>query len=498
MYWNKPRDGLQVINFKGDRTMKEMMKYIGMMLIPFGLIITSCESKDEPEVGGETVIYAIKILNAGANGNETVVGTVNENTKEISFPEIDPDTDLSEVRFEVEVPQGAVMDEETYDFTIPEGKSSITRVIAVVNGKRKREYFATIRLDLPVFGADFSADKMKVYDFSGQTTMYTDLAAANTRSADMDIDHVLVVSREGGTRPHLLRVEDLKNGNAGNPIMLNTNNISEGTFVISAGRLAQGHVYIANLATPSATAPLKIYHWASPEAEPDVVATCYSTDISGYDEGRFGDYMSVNLDESGNGYIFLGVNGSQTVYKVLRLKVSGFTHVSEPTLLNNDTYGGLWASVNQVDGSPEEYIYTGHQGPIQLVNSGLQTQYTLPTVSIAANEGSDARIITFNEERYMVMIATPGAGSINIYDLTDGDTIVEALTLFDEGNKTALTKYSLGGDIAAGTASGSIGWAKDGDETLYIMGAAPGAGFALLEFPKKVKDDEEDQNEDAE
>ncbi len=477
--------------------MKEIIKYIGILLFPLCCMsVTSCSNDDpEPEVSGLTVIYGIKMLNAGVEGNEVITGTVDEDKKEISFPEIDPETDLSGVRFEVDLPEGAAMDEEEYDFTIAEGKSSITRVIAVVNGKRKREYFATIRLDLPVFGADFSDAKMKVYDFSGQTTMYTDLASTNTRSAHMDKDYVLMVSREGGTRPHLLRLEDLKNGDASQPVMLSTNNVTGGTFAISAGRLAQGHIYICNLATPTTDSPIKIYHWASPTAEPEVIASLYSTDLTGYTAGRFGDYLSMELDESGNGYIFLGVNGSQATYKALRVKVSGFTNVSEPTLVNNDMYAGLWASVNQVDGSPEEYIYSGHQGPIMLVNSGLQIQYTVPTTALANTDGSDARIITFNEERYMVMLATPGAGSIDIYDITDGDTTLEALTLFTEGNQTALRKYSLGGAIAAGTAAGSIGWAKEGDETLYIMGAAPEAGFALLEFPKKVKEEDNEEEE---
>lgn len=468
--------------------MKKTIKYIGMLFIPLTLTIVSCSDDKEPEVAGETVIYKIKILNVGANGNEVVEGTVDENKKEINFPEIDPATDLSKIRFEAEVSEGASMEQEEYDFTIEEGRSSVTIVIAVVNGKRKREYFATIRLDVPVFGADFSDEKMKVYDFSGRTTMYPDLADASTRSGDMDLNHVLIVSRMGGNRPHLLKLEDIKNGDISNPIMLDVTGVSGGTFAVSSGRLAQGHIYICNLATPSATAPLKIYHWESPTAAPELITSCYSTDLNNYGAGRFGDFMSVDLDESGNGYIFLGVNPSQTNYKVLRLKVTAFKNVTEPTLINVATFGGLWASYNKVDGSPDDYIYTGHQGPIMLVNAGGQILFTLPETSIPVNEGSDARIITFNEERYLVMMATPGSGSINIYDLTSGSSALESLTIFDEGNKTALKKYSLGGAIAAGTASGILGWAKDGDETLYIMGAAPGAGFAVLEFPKKVKE----------
>ena len=471
--------------------MKKIFKYIGIMfLIPLGLTIASCDDDVVVEESGETVIIGIKIINGGAGGNQVLVGTVDENKKEINFPEIDPATDLSKIRFETTLSDGATMDATEYDFTIDEGRTNITRVIAVVNGKRKREYFATVRLDLPVWGADFSDAKMKVYDYSGRTSIYPDLAGANTRCADMDINYVLMVSREGGNRPHLLSMADIKDGGALTPILLDVTGVTGGTFAVSAGNLAQGHVYIANLATPSATAPLKIYHWADKDAKPDLVAEVFSTDLTDFGAGRFGDYMSTSLDAAGNGYIFLGVNGNQTAYKALRLKVTNFTTVSDPTLINVTTYAGMWGAYNQVDGSPDDYLYSGHQGPIMLVSASGQIQYTIPTASIPVAGGSDAYIITFNKERYMVMMATPGAGSVDIYDLTMGTSTLDALTLWDAGNKAALRKYSLGGAIAAATAAGSIGWAKDGDETLYIMGAGPGAGFVVLEFPKKVKENQ--------
>lgn len=466
--------------------MKEIIKYIGILLIPFGLTVASCSSSDDEETPGPAIIYGIKMLNAGPSGTEVFIGTVDENKKAISFPEVDPLTDLSAVRFEAELPEGAMMDEETYDFTVGEGRSSTTLVVSVINGKRKREYFATIRLDLPVWGADFSEAKTKVYDFSGRTSIYPDLADASTRSVDMDINHVLMVSRTA-TGPHLLKLEDLKKGEI-NPIILDRTGISGGTFAYSAGRLSHGHIYICNLATPSPTTPVKIYHWASPTATPTLIAELYSANLNGYDAGRFGDYMSVELDEAGNGYIFLGANGNQTNYNVLRIKITGFTNAANSTLLKVDTYGGFWGSYNQVDGSPEDYIYTGHQGPIMLVNADGQIQYTIPTAFIPITGGSDARVITFNRERYLVMMATPGSGSVNIYDITQGDSAVESLGLLVEESGATVKNYSLGGNIAPGSAVGCTGWAKDGDETLYVMGAGPGAGFVILEFPKKVKE----------
>ncbi len=470
--------------------MKNRIKYILLLLIPIGMLMSSCDDESSyPDTSAyETVIYGIKIINGGKTGSETIIGTVNENTKEITFPDIDPEADLSSINFEAELSEGALLDEEKYDFSISEGDTKIKRTIAVVNGLRKREYFVTIQLDVPVYGADFSADKVKAYDFSGRSSIYPDLAAYNTRSVDMDENYVLMVSRDGGIRPHLLKIADLKQGVSTNPILLNTTDVSGGIFPLSAGRLAQGHIYICNLATPSETAPIKIYHWASAEAEPELVASILSTDLAGYSAGRFGDYMSVDIDEDGNGYIYLGVNPGQSEYKVLKMTVVGFTNVSEPTLVNISEYGGYWACFNPIDEAPGNYIYTGHQGPIMLVNANGQSLYTVSTSSIPVSGGSDARVITFNQERYLAMIATPGTGSIDVYDITKGSTVAEALAIFEEGDKTPLYQYSLGGNIAASVAAGSFNWTKDGDDTLYLMGAAPKAGFVVLEIPKKVKE----------
>ncbi len=233
--------------------MKKILKYIGLLIVPFSLMVSCSDDTDYPDTtANETVIYGIKIVNGGLDGTETIVGTVDENKKEISFPEVNMESDLSHVQFEVEASDGAVLDSADYNFVVPEGATQRQRIITLLNGTRYREYYVTIRLDVPVWGADFT--KYTAYDFSGATHIYPDLAAANTRAADMDKDYVLMVSRQGGIRPHLLRISDLKEGNSSNPIMLSTTNVTGGTFPISAGRLSHGHVYICNLATPPAGA----------------------------------------------------------------------------------------------------------------------------------------------------------------------------------------------------------------------------------------------------
>jgi hypothetical protein len=465
--------------------MKKLLKYAGLLILPIAMFV-SCDEESYPDTTQYlTQITSIKIVNGGLTGTEVIEGTVNENTKKISFPEVHMESDLSKVKFEITATDGrAHLDSLEYDFVVAEGYSERTRTIKLVNDVRYREYYVTIKLDVPVWGADFT--KPTVYDFTG-AKIYADLKSANTRQSDMDGQHVLMVSRDGGNRPHLLRISDLKQGKI-EPIMLSMTGVSGGTFAISGGRLAQGRVYICNMATPPAGA-VKIYYWETPTSEPQLLYSL--TDQLTYAGGRFGDFLSVDIDASGNGYIFMGVNGNIQANKVVRLKVTNFTTVSDPAIVNptgaGDTaaYAGLWAAYNGVDGVANEYLYSGHQSEIRLVDEKGDILYKIPASTIPVKMGSDARIINFNNERYLVANEVPGTGSITVYDITVGENTVDALSKM---SGTPVYKFSLGGAVAAGTAAGSIGWYADGTDKLYLYGGAPGAGFAIVELPKKVKE----------
>ena len=191
----------------------------------------------------------------------------------------------------------------------------------------------------PTPGADIAA--AVVHDFSVATgNAPAEFAAENTRGTDFDGEHVLVVSRndDGTAFPHLYKVSDLLADNAGNKIALNTTGIEGGTHVVSSGSLNHGHIYICNLTTTlNAESPLKIYHYADATATPDV----WSWDgVLGVDEfgdpvcapARLGDNISVNIDESGNGYAFFcGQEGSAE--KVYRVQITNFNQFSNPTEL---------------------------------------------------------------------------------------------------------------------------------------------------------------------
>lgn len=368
-------------------------------------------------------------------------------------------------------------------------------------GKLKLEFMGlTDEFDLsfaktPQYGADFSLGL--IYDFSANTggnpveqSIYPDFAAENTRSADFDGKHVLVVSRQGGNIPKLFTLGDITAGNTASPTVINMTGVTGGTYIISSGRLAQGHIYICNLTTgiaSGAATQLKIYHWSTASAVPNMIVDFNGTLPGGNAVGRYGDNMSVNLDASGNGYIYLVEHVSGT--QILRFKVDGFTSISESTVLVAPVAASYYGSYNQVDGSDNEYLYTSTKAILTLVDKDGKDLLKMKDTSVPIR-GTDARIINFNFERYLIMTTgcvgtVDGPPTLYVYNLTKGVSTVDALTEFEKGDKTPLFSYPLSTTaITAAAHSASSGWGIANGK-LYIFGAAPKVGFAVFEFPKK-------------
>ena len=144
--------------------MKNILYFISAAAICTGMF-TACEdnlpeSRDFPY---ETNLVSIKIVNAGADGNTVVEGTIDENKKEITFPKLDKDSPFAELRVEASVSEGAELTQTTFDYSMEEGVASKTAVIRVQNHKRYTDYFMTVKRRIPVYGADF--EKAVEYKF---------------------------------------------------------------------------------------------------------------------------------------------------------------------------------------------------------------------------------------------------------------------------------------------------------------------------------------------
>ena len=364
----------------------------------------------------------------------------------------------------------------------------------------------------PTPGADIAS--AVVHDFSVATgNAPAEFAAENTRGTDFDGEHVLVVSRndDGTAFPHLYKVADLLADNAGNKIALNTTGIEGGTHVVSSGSLNHGHIYICNLTTALSTVdPLKVYHYADANATPEV----WSWDgVLGVTEdgdtigapARLGDNISVNIDESGNGYAFFcGQEGSAE--KVYRVQITNFNQFSNPTELILDVPFPYYGYINE---APEagQYVFKSHyMAVIRLMDANgtpLMEDVELDVTESGLNprSGVDPHVIMFNRGRYLVF-STPynngkriGAGpGLFVQDITDGIDTKAALIkwsemLYDEEIFWEPTyHYSL--DPTEPDANKTVGAcaaqcnAAEVDGKLVVFTAATKAGFALIEFPK--------------
>ncbi|MBQ8386655.1 MAG: DUF4623 domain-containing protein [Paludibacteraceae bacterium] len=353
-----------------------------------------------------------------------------------------------------------------------------------------------------------------VHDFSVATeNAPAEFAAENTRGTDFDGEHVLVVSRndDGSAFPHLYKVSDLLADNAGNKIALNTTGVEGGTHVVSSGSLNHGHIYICNLTTAlSAADPLKVYHYADANAAPEV----WSWDgvLSVTEDGdtigapaRMGDNISVNIDQSGNGYAFFcGQEGSAE--KVYRVQITNFNQFSNPTEIILDVPFPYYGYVNE---APEagQYLFKSHyMAVIRLMDANgisLMEDIELDATESGLNprSGVDPHVIVFNRGRYLVF-STPynngkriGAGpGLFMQDITDGVDTKAALIkwsemLYDEEYLWEPTyHYSL--DPTEPDANKTVGAcaaqcnAAEVDGKLVVFTAATKAGFALIEFPK--------------
>ncbi len=464
---------------------KYWMIIASIMLVSF----YSCK-KDFPkntESDDAVELKSIKVVNAGAAGNQVVEGVINEDKKTISFPRLDTLTDFSKLRFEAVMSDRAKLDKESYVWEFAEGASSKTGVIKVVNNKRFREYLVTLRLMVPVYGADFGVPK--IYDFTNNDLgqpVYPAFSSLLTRSTGFDGENVFIITRHA-MGSHLLKVSDIRTGKT-TPIIINTTGISGGTFPISVGAQVNGHSYIASL-SGGLTSPFKIYHWTDPKAAPEVIANINIATIPGAGL-RHGDNMSANLDEKGNGYFYFGDNA---VSKILRLTVKNYTTVSDPTVLPNAAGSSFVMSFNRV-GNTSDYLYTGYDAPIRVANESAVVSYSLSNTAVPLR-GSDARVVYFNGERYLLMTTAARSGSdavvLYLYDITKGDGIVDALKLFDNrADKSPVFQYSLLGPVNT-TPATQTGWhvtknAAGKDEMLTIYSASADAGFVIIDFPKKT------------
>ncbi len=130
--------------------------------------------------------------------------------------------------------------------------------------------------------------------------------------------------------------------------------------------MANGHIYLCNGAATSIS--FDVWEEAHPELSPTritnaSVATSGTTvstadGLAGY-AGRYEGFVSVDIDDEGNGYLFTHSNNAQPS-SLIKASISGFKTLNSVSLVNSavSPHPGSWASFNRVPGKAEEYIYS--------------------------------------------------------------------------------------------------------------------------------------------
>lgn len=469
--------------------MKNLIFKIGVLLAGASMLV-SCEEKlpENKMYPYETQLISIKILNAGADGNTVVEGTINQDKKEITFPKLDKDSPFDHLRVEATVSEGAEITETVYDYSMEEGIASKTQVIRIQNHQRYTDYFMTIKRRIPVYGADF--ENPVEYKFLDASKIPGGTGSIS-RCADFDGELVLIVKR---TPPYVLKYEDLKAGKI-EPQELDMTGVEGGTFPVNCGFLANGHIYIASL-SGSNESPLKIYYYETPSSQPEVIGNF--TNIPGTTT-RHGDAISGNIDKNGNGYIFFGDNGAKDF---VRIKVTNHKTTGEATVLSNNANATANTYVYRIEDT-DKYLWSGLRLPVTLSDENVTPGgASLPLDdNILPKESIAARMFTFNQERYlMACVAKYGSASkatpaLNVYNLTKGANEAEAMENF-KAAESHNPDYSIiiGGDsgITAPGISTNYHIVKDSngnDEKLIIFGYRLNTGFVIAEFGIKKEED---------
>ena len=371
-------------------------------------------------------------------------------------------------------------------------------------------------------GADLS--NVVIHDFSVTTeNTYVDFTtltegALNTRGSDFDGEHVLIVSRSDNATPthHLLKVSDLLNGTI-SPIELSKEGIGNAEtdmFVVSAGRLSHGHIYVCNLATALGDGhTLKVYHYADATATPDVWEWDGTglVDLNGEETfvvPRLGDNMSINLDENGNGYAFF-CGQEASAERIYRIDVANFNEFSNPTEIILEETFPYYGYVNQVD--EDRYLLTSHyMAATWLIdkdgNKLTDVFFESTGMGLRPQTGVDPHVVKYNGGYYFIF-ASPynntkrlGVGpALYMIDITEGtqvdiQTALQTLSdfLFFENLDSEWEPnyhYSLDVlDIEAEarktvTACAAQCNAAVVNGKLLVYAAAAGAGFVIVEFP---------------
>ena len=261
---------------------------------------------------------------------------------------------------------------------------------------------------------------------------------------------------------------------------------------VTSAQMANGHMYFVPLSNKSGV--IKVFYKETPTSKSEEIysGTCALL--------RYADSMSMDLDEQGNGYIFLqGSNNNGATKDVVRLHVTKFKTVDELVTLPHELANSwTYDTVTKIEESGE-YIHSGRDCNPCLIDKDYKMTFDFKNnkgeaVAEMKNFAS-IRIINFNGKRYMFGVkgcnnATAPAVLVKpqayVYDVSNGKTAKEGIVDFlNSASRKDL--YNVPICVDPGTyviADYSIEKDANGkDAKLYLFAAAEHNGFKVIEVP---------------
>ena len=245
--------------------------------------------------------------------------------------------------------------------------------------------------------------------------------------------------------------------------------------------------------------PLKVYYYETPTSDPQVVLTWDGTGLTNSENNynaRIGDNISVNLDESGNGYVYFFKQEADN--KFFRFTVTGFTNFSEPKEFELPAVCNYYGMMNQV--GDNQYLFTSTYVAMMWLfdaEANVLREFEWMTTPNEVNvaHATDPRIINFNRSRYIMLSNARrflwwAEEGVHVFDITDGNDVVSAMVKMqerqdDEENPLeACYSYVMAGNEANTAACVALCNAAEVNGKLLIWAAAPHVGMCLIEVPK--------------
>ncbi|MDH6308893.1 hypothetical protein M2451_001649 [Dysgonomonas sp. PFB1-18] len=343
---------------------------------------------------------------------------------------------------------------------------------------------------IPPVGADF--DNKIIHDFTSGANKFPNYGGATTRGqGSIDADRVVIPLVD---RIEYVPLASLLAGNLSGKAVSKT---YSGTYEITNAFAFNGYYYSTPLLAWGSG-----YHvrcWTDLSADPVVTGRF---DIT----SRYGDGSTMQLDENGNGYVFSYKNDFTYL---LRGEVTNYTTIGNHTLVpisnispidgqlghmylnavrDHSVYGGV--------GNLNEYTVV-QAGKLSMRNRDMNELFFMPLGGAIPAASLYACVFYYNNARYLGIVsgsrsANPPIGiSVDIYDITNGDSTQQALEIFKANPSGPIFSHNMGVYSHDGVATYGATLATTTNRTgdkLYIMAIAGNSGIIIIELPKKVDD----------